>query len=337
MKIVLELLDQSSSVRKITVRHDIVIGRGSDCNLRLSAPQVSRRHCFLRVGREGVSVTDLDSSNGTWVNGQRIASGTRKDLVDGNQISLGPVRFVVHVRPEAVSGAVLPGGLLNEVVTEQCSSPDATTFSGREGQPLAPVSEPRTSSVAALQAASEDAAEAADSCVEIIELGRQLSVDSSAEGAVILAPGRPGQGPRVDRIDSTRTAHDIDLRGAGSLDGVDVLDPAVLSGQFPPDRPMWSREAGRGFGDSEAPLPPTLQLNPDRQLASEGRVSGIADRAEQSPSSEDYEGFSEPDEAFVAGIPDSSSADGDNSTIVQAASSEDDDMGPELHAFLKGL
>lgn len=102
MKVVLELQDQPSNVRRITVRHDIVIGRGSDCNLRLSAPQVSRRHCFLRVGRDSVSVTDLDSSNGTYIDGARINAGKRCDVVDGAQLALGPIRFIIHMRAETV-------------------------------------------------------------------------------------------------------------------------------------------------------------------------------------------------------------------------------------------
>ena len=100
MKVVLELQDQPSNVRRITVRHDIVIGRGSDCNLRLSAPQVSRRHCFLRVGRDSVSVTDLDSSNGTFIDGTRITSGKRHDIANGAQLALGPIRFTIHVRSD---------------------------------------------------------------------------------------------------------------------------------------------------------------------------------------------------------------------------------------------
>lgn len=100
MKIVLELQDESANVRRITVRHDIVIGRSSECNLRLSSPQVSRRHCFLRVGRDSSSVTDLDSSNGTFLDGRRIASGRREDLREGVCLALGPVRFVVHIHSE---------------------------------------------------------------------------------------------------------------------------------------------------------------------------------------------------------------------------------------------
>jgi len=107
MKVVLELQDQLSNVRKVTVRHDIVIGRGADCNLRLSAPQISRRHCFLRVGRDGVSVTDLDSSNGTFVDGQRLTGGIRQELTHGSVLALGPVRFLIRIREDAVSDVVL--------------------------------------------------------------------------------------------------------------------------------------------------------------------------------------------------------------------------------------
>jgi len=107
MKVVLELQDQPSNIRRITVRHDIVIGRGSDCNLRLSAPQVSRRHCFLRVSRDSASITDLDSSNGTFLDGNRIQSGRRYDLHDGISLALGPVKFLVQVRPDVVAAEVL--------------------------------------------------------------------------------------------------------------------------------------------------------------------------------------------------------------------------------------
>ncbi len=110
MKVVLELQDQPSNVRRITVRHDIVIGRGSDCNLRLSAPQVSRRHCFLRVGRDSVSVTDLDSSNGTFIDGTRITAGKRYDIANGAELALGPIRFTIHVRSDVAVAETADAG-----------------------------------------------------------------------------------------------------------------------------------------------------------------------------------------------------------------------------------
>ena len=97
MKVVLELHGQRSNVQRVIVRHDIVIGRSSDCNLCISAPQVSRRHCFLRVGTDAVAVTDLDSINGTWLNGERTVPGKRYFVDDGMTIAVGPIRFVARI------------------------------------------------------------------------------------------------------------------------------------------------------------------------------------------------------------------------------------------------
>ncbi len=107
MKVVLELQDQPSNIKKVTVRHDIVIGRGADCNLRLSAPQVSRRHCFLRIGSDGAYVSDMDSSNGTFMNGIRLNSGIRYEIEDGAILAVGPVKFVTRVESEVVVGEML--------------------------------------------------------------------------------------------------------------------------------------------------------------------------------------------------------------------------------------
>lgn len=117
MKVVLELQDQPSNIKKVTVRHDIVIGRGAECNLRLSAPQVSRRHCFLRIGSGGAFVSDLDSSNGTTVNGDKLTSGKRYPLKNGAILTIGPAKFVAHVVSEVAASEVLgvaeSGGLVD--------------------------------------------------------------------------------------------------------------------------------------------------------------------------------------------------------------------------------
>ena len=98
MKVVLELHQQSSNIRRVTVRHDIVIGRGSDCNLRISVQEVSRRHCFLRIdSNREVNITDLESSNGTWLNGQRTVPGKRYSVEDGMMLAIGPVQFMAHI------------------------------------------------------------------------------------------------------------------------------------------------------------------------------------------------------------------------------------------------
>ena len=53
----------------------VAVGRHPHCDARIVSPQVSRWHCCLTADVGGVSVRDLGSTNGTWINGQRVTSG----------------------------------------------------------------------------------------------------------------------------------------------------------------------------------------------------------------------------------------------------------------------
>ncbi|APZ94790.1 FHA domain-containing protein [Fuerstiella marisgermanici] len=127
MKVVLELQDQPSNIKKVTVRHDIVIGRGADCNLRLSAPQVSRRHCFLRISEDSATVTDLESSNGTYLNGQRLTSSKRYTLEDGASLAIGPVQFTIRVLSEVLAPEVLEVGVNDARIESESAQTDGGT------------------------------------------------------------------------------------------------------------------------------------------------------------------------------------------------------------------
>jgi len=59
--------------RRMELGVEIAIGR-EDGDLVLDDPEVSRRHAMLRRSGESVVVEDLDSTNGTFVNGERIRS-----------------------------------------------------------------------------------------------------------------------------------------------------------------------------------------------------------------------------------------------------------------------
>lgn len=68
-------------------------GRSSKSNFVLPDPKLSRRHCVIESGMLGFLITDLESSNGTWVKGQRISEAS---LVDGDELTLGDtkIRFI---------------------------------------------------------------------------------------------------------------------------------------------------------------------------------------------------------------------------------------------------
>lgn len=71
---------------------DHVLGRSVDANIRLDDEGVSRQHAMMRRRSDGtVEVSDLDSTNGTFVNGAQIRHFT---LSDGDRIQIGSVTIL---------------------------------------------------------------------------------------------------------------------------------------------------------------------------------------------------------------------------------------------------
>ncbi len=80
-----------------------VVGRQEGCQLQIKSSQVSRKHCelFEKAGR--LIVKDLNSSNGTFVNGEKVEG--QQAVSSGDEISIGGVKF----RVETVGAAAKPG------------------------------------------------------------------------------------------------------------------------------------------------------------------------------------------------------------------------------------
>lgn len=76
----------------------VMIGRDDEAKLRIPLPAVSRKHCELKLDDEDELVAhDLGSSNGTYVNGERIKSGSTRELSPGDLITIGGVVFVIKI------------------------------------------------------------------------------------------------------------------------------------------------------------------------------------------------------------------------------------------------
>jgi len=76
-------------------REVVTVGRLGDCTIPLNDTNVSRRHAEVRPSARGYVVSDLGSTNGTKVNGQRIQG--EQVLADGDIVSVGGT----HLRFEA--------------------------------------------------------------------------------------------------------------------------------------------------------------------------------------------------------------------------------------------
>jgi hypothetical protein len=69
----------------------VVIGRSRECDIQLGDPNISRRHAELRQEGTTYWIVDLDSTNGTMINGRRLK---RAKLEDGDTITLGATEIL---------------------------------------------------------------------------------------------------------------------------------------------------------------------------------------------------------------------------------------------------
>jgi pSer/pThr/pTyr-binding forkhead associated (FHA) protein len=68
------------------------IGRSPGAEFIVDAALVSRLHCQLTAGAAELEVVDMESTNGTFVNGARV---TRASLKEGDRLGVGRVELVV--------------------------------------------------------------------------------------------------------------------------------------------------------------------------------------------------------------------------------------------------
>ena len=78
-----------------------VIGRDPRCAVWVDASGVSRRHARIDVDGRGASIIDLDSSNGTFVSGRRLAAAHQ--LSDGERIELGAATLTFRAWADAAA------------------------------------------------------------------------------------------------------------------------------------------------------------------------------------------------------------------------------------------
>jgi pSer/pThr/pTyr-binding forkhead associated (FHA) protein len=84
--------------------HRIIIGRADEnaCDVDINVASydaaqkgVSRRHAALELVNKILVVSDLNSTNGTFINGQRIPRGNRRVVRDGDELLLGDLLIYV--------------------------------------------------------------------------------------------------------------------------------------------------------------------------------------------------------------------------------------------------
>ncbi|MBX3441280.1 MAG: FHA domain-containing protein [Planctomyces sp.] len=110
-----------------------LIGREEDCHLRPNSDLVSRHHCVFTADELSLRLRDLGSTNGTFVNGERIRGAVL--LNDGDRVAIGKLEFDVVLRDPTAEDTSL-----NVNLDTQTSIPAGTVSEPAKAEP-----EPSTS------------------------------------------------------------------------------------------------------------------------------------------------------------------------------------------------
>ncbi len=97
MKVKLKVLVGKSAGKEIPIPAPrFLIGRSSDCHLRPKSDSISRTHCTILTRKDRIVIRDLNSRNGTFVNGERVTEDA--PIKDGDQLQIGKLEFQVIVK-----------------------------------------------------------------------------------------------------------------------------------------------------------------------------------------------------------------------------------------------
>ncbi len=96
MQVRLKVLQGAKTGKEVKLPVPVcLVGRGKECHLRSRMDAISNRHCVITTTASEVIVRDLESLNGTYVNGERVAS--EAVLRCGDQLRIGPLVFEVVI------------------------------------------------------------------------------------------------------------------------------------------------------------------------------------------------------------------------------------------------
>lgn len=96
-KIRLTITDRSGAIKDVewNVEGSLFVGRSKICNIDFDDDRLSKQHFVIEVTKMGCYIEDLESTNGTFVNGVKMTN--RRMLLDGDVITAGREKFVFHL------------------------------------------------------------------------------------------------------------------------------------------------------------------------------------------------------------------------------------------------
>jgi len=96
MDVILKVIEGAKAGSKVAVKKDrFLIGRSPKCHLSAGSTAISRKHCAIVRHDAKVTVEDLGSRNGTFINDKKITEAV--ELSSGDELAVGPLKFLVTI------------------------------------------------------------------------------------------------------------------------------------------------------------------------------------------------------------------------------------------------
>ncbi len=178
-----------------------VIGRASGCDLRPESEYVSYRHCAITLRGDQAFVSDLGSTNGTFVNDQRIQNET--EVKHRDLLRIESLLFRMHLAPEAPAAHPAPApaasepAVVKEPVLKELGPTPAPSANGDAAQ-----AEEEAALVLSLP---DDAVPDPNATVEDMQLSPVDDVVSAAPGEGPAANAKPTNAASGDTTGAAAT------------------------------------------------------------------------------------------------------------------------------------
>jgi pSer/pThr/pTyr-binding forkhead associated (FHA) protein len=135
----LQGLHKSLRNKRYPIDGTMYLGRSQECELHFSYERLSRKHAEFKVMDNVLIVKDLDSSNGTFVNGEKIKQAK---LRGGDTIAFDKLEFTV-IAPMGTGNEAMSADSLNQTVVRSALTPEMLKQANKSGS-----SSPSTETVA---------------------------------------------------------------------------------------------------------------------------------------------------------------------------------------------
>jgi pSer/pThr/pTyr-binding forkhead associated (FHA) protein len=104
-------------------QHIWVIGRDRKAGMAIDDKRLSRRHAMIQYQNDGFYLVDLNSTNGSFVNGEQVRRSTR--LKHGDRIRLGSLSFLFFIANNTSTLPTVPAELLSQMSLSEAEPEDA--------------------------------------------------------------------------------------------------------------------------------------------------------------------------------------------------------------------